>query len=260
MALLMVPGSHISPREIVDSLGKCGHIQDWMAKIFYVGKPDTDLAIVERWHAPPGKLVPGWFGDWFRYARTAYTSDEWRIASAEVVILSGSQSVLRPDTKDAWPGEIVTRNEPQPGGQTQKVTEFQPLPTVRTDGEQTLGLTSMSAKVGRDLDYAQKKRGRRADARLMTGSDTTVSALPEGQGVILIGNRAVNSEGKEVANSGSLVPFTLFHELWHAGRISAGEPFKDGDPRFDKIAKQIEITFTGPAPKAGSEQPHRRHK
>lgn len=248
MALLMVPGSRITPADIVDTLSHCDHLLPWMAGVFVVGKPANDLAVAEKWVAARGDHLPGWFGFWFHCARQAYVSDEWRIASAEIVVISPSISVLRPDVREAWPGNMVKLKEPQPGGTVKEVTEFEPLSTVNTEGSQTLGITAMSEKAARELNAAQAKRGKRADARLMfSDKDNVISGLPGDKGTILLGTR-VMQDGEEINGLGrSLIPYTLFHELLHAGSISAERAFKEDDPRFKKIATQIRLWFTGPA-------------
>ena len=80
---------------------------------------------------------------------------------------------------------------------------------------------------------------------MFSDRDNVISGLPNGKGTILIGTRVVQG-GREIPGAGdSFIPYTLFHELLHAGSISAGLPFKDGDDRFEKFAKQIGAMFTG---------------
>ena len=158
MALLMVPGSRITPSAIVDALNHCKRLPPWMATVFYVGKPATIWRSLKsgkplqglrcRDGSDSGSTVPA--------PRTPLTSGG--LPPQRSIILSSSTSVLRPDVKDAWPGNFVKLKEPQPGGGVKEVSEFEPINTVNTEGNQTLGLTAMSAQAGRDLTRSRRSK------------------------------------------------------------------------------------------------------
>ena len=98
-------------------------------------------------------------------------------------------------------------------------------------------------------------RSQKADLNASNDKDThydgaTVKPADKGngRGAIVVVDRMKTEKGQFVPMNTDDISGTLFHELFHAGRISRGEPNSHKDKRFQSVVTLVDDAFKHCAP------------
>jgi hypothetical protein len=75
------------------------------------------------------------------------------------------------------------------------------------------------------------------------GSFMKPVATGNGRGAIVVVDRMTTDKGQFVPMTADDISGTLFHELFHAGRISRGEPNSHKDKRFQSVITLVDDAF-----------------
>lgn len=212
--LTVNPASKLNAEEFVDAVKHSTCISEDIRKLFYApGK--FQLAISEK----PIRGEPHWFRDWRDAAVNACKRDEWELTTGLSFVPDGTEdSILIPDG-------ITTTREKDPDGM--------PVPDLSVNKDIfARGQTFATDSLAKDLNGYNKKNLKYNDATVWARSSTGKK-----RGAIVVVNRwSIGDAATPTKMLPNDIAFALFHELFHAGRMSAAMPYHDEDPAFKSQA------------------------
>lgn len=183
-----------------------------------------NLEIAKRYTFPKGK-APKWFANWHMAALSASEANEWQLTTGVIKLLNGTASVMEPD------GVSIVEVSANPN------IGWSPSTEISTDDSNAGGLTVPTEAMQRDLGAMKDKEMHYKSA--IVKPDSSVSNQ---RGVMVIVDR-LEDQGQTLPRNAQEMTMTLFHELYHAGQVSQGRPYRHRDDRFEKLVGPIELFF-----------------
>jgi hypothetical protein len=214
--------SMLSAKDFVDAVSKTTCLAGWMKAIFSV--KGQDLVIAKTYKFPKSPKPPDWFGIWFAAALGAWEADEWELTTGSLEMKGKGLSIMFPDG--------ISIGKSAPDGSWVDVPQF------ATNDTGVGGVTVPTQSIRNDLNAS-------SDADLhYNGAIVKTAARGKTRGAIVIASRLKAEDGTVFPMNANEITGTLFHELFHAGRISRGGPHSHGDKRFDSVITMVVAPFT----------------
>ncbi|MBC8165907.1 MAG: hypothetical protein H7Y20_08550, partial [Bryobacteraceae bacterium] len=108
---------------------------------------------------------------------------------------------------------------------------------IGSDDTGAAGLTVPTQSMKNDLD-ADKDKELHYNGSVVSGGKSGKE-----RGAIIIVDRFEDGKGNFLPRNADEIAGTLFHELFHAGQISQGQPYSHSDKRFEQTIKIVEEEF-----------------
>ncbi len=212
--------SRLSAQDFLNKVKSSSCLQDWMKTIFSVNGNDFKIAETYKWK---GTKPPAWFDIWFQAATNVWHADEWELTTGTLKMMGKGVSMMDADG--------VSIGKPDPDGDWVNFATF--------DGNDTGtgGLTVPTETMKNDLNASKDKELH------YQGPIVRPLRTGKGRGAIVVVDRLQDEKGQFLPMNANEIAGTLFHELFHAGRISRGEPNAHKDKRFQGAISQVDTAF-----------------
>jgi hypothetical protein len=212
--------SKLTATNFVDHITNSSCITDWMKAIFSTKGNDLKIADKYSWK---GSKPPGWFDAWFKAASAVWQADEWELTTGVIKLMGKGVSIMEPD------GLSIGKPDPTGGW----VTFMQ----IQADDSNAGGLTVPTQSMKADLNADKDKDMHYA------GVIVKPSSTGKTRGGIIVVDRFKTEKGDVLPRNSNEITSTLFHELFHAGQISQGQPNAHKDKRFEKVSSVVDAHF-----------------
>jgi hypothetical protein len=213
--------SKLNASNFVNNVNNSSCITDWMKGIFSTKGNDVKIADRYSWK---GSKPPAWFDSWFKAASAVWQADEWELTTGAIKLLGKGVSIMEPD------GLSIGKTGPD--------GTWVNFPQVEGNDSNAGGMTVPTGAMKADLNAYKDKDLHYA------GVVVRPSKTGKTRGAIIVVDRFKTEKGDVLPRNANEITATLFHELFHAGQISQGQPNAHKDKRFEKVSNVIDAHFT----------------